>query len=49
MIEHREIRRNVAEAEREALLRMRADGDIDDDVLRKLERELELEEQRGEA
>jgi CPA1 family monovalent cation:H+ antiporter len=49
VIEHREIRRNVAEAEREALLRMRADGDIDDDVLRKLERELDLEEQRGEA
>jgi CPA1 family monovalent cation:H+ antiporter len=49
LIEHGEIRRNVAEAEREALLRMRADGDIDDDVLRKLERELDLEEQRGEA
>ena len=49
VIEHREIRRNVAEAERETLLRMRAAGDIDDDVLRKLERELDLEEQRGEA
>jgi CPA1 family monovalent cation:H+ antiporter len=49
LIEHREIRRNVAEAERDALLRMRADRDIDDDVLRKLEHELDLEEQRGEA
>jgi hypothetical protein len=28
---------------------MRADRDIDDDVLRKLEHELDLEEQRGEA
>lgn len=49
LIEHREIRRNVAEAEREALLRLRTAGDIDDDVLRKIERELDLEEQRGEA
>jgi CPA1 family monovalent cation:H+ antiporter len=49
LIEHREIRRNVAEAEREALLRLRADGEIDDDVLRKLERELDLEEQRAEG
>ena len=49
LIEHREIKRTVADAEREALLRVRADGDIDDDVVRKLERELDLEEQRGEA
>jgi monovalent cation/hydrogen antiporter len=49
LIEHREIRRTVADAEREALFRLRADGEIDDDVLRKLERELDLEEQRGEA
>jgi CPA1 family monovalent cation:H+ antiporter len=49
LIEHREIRRNVIEAEREALLRLRADGAIDDDVLRRLERDLDLEEQRMEA
>jgi CPA1 family monovalent cation:H+ antiporter len=49
LIEHREIRRTVADAEREALFRLRTDGAIDDDVLRKLERELDLEEQRGEA
>ena len=49
LIEHREIRRTVAVAERETLLRLRAEGQIDDDVMRKLERELDLEEQRGEA
>jgi CPA1 family monovalent cation:H+ antiporter len=49
LIEHREIRRNVIESEREALLRLRADGTIDDDVLRRLERDLDLEEQRMEA
>jgi CPA1 family monovalent cation:H+ antiporter len=49
LIEHREIRRTVADAEREALLRLRAVDEIDDDVMRKLERELDLEEQRGET
>jgi CPA1 family monovalent cation:H+ antiporter len=49
LIEHREIRRTVADAEREALLRLRAADEIDDDVMRKLERELDLEEQRGET
>jgi hypothetical protein len=49
MIEHREIRRTVIGSEREALLRLRADGAIDDDVLRTLERELDLEEQRMDA
>src|ERR1700730_16804243 len=42
IIEHREIHRTVIESEREALLRLRADGSIDDDVLRALERELDL-------
>jgi hypothetical protein len=37
------------DAEREALLRLRADGAIDDDVLRALERELDLEERRIDA
>jgi CPA1 family monovalent cation:H+ antiporter len=46
IIEHREIRRTVIDSEREALLRLRAEGAIDDDVLRALERELDLEEHR---
>src|SRR5690348_14801501 len=45
-IEHREIQRTVIDAEREALLRLRAEGTIDDDVLRALERELDLDERR---
>ena len=49
LIEHREIRRTVIDAEREALLRLRAEGAIDDDVLRVLERELDLEERRMDA
>jgi CPA1 family monovalent cation:H+ antiporter len=49
LIEHREIRNTVIDAEREALLRLRAEGAIDDDVLRKLEHELDLEERRMDA
>ena len=49
LIEHREIRRTVIDSEREALLRLRAEGAIDDDVMRSLERELDLEEQRMDA
>ena len=49
VIEHREIGRTVIGAERETLLRLRAEGAIDDDVLRKLERELDIEEQRLDA
>ena len=49
IIEHREIQRTVIDSEREALLRLRAEGAIDDDVLRVLERELDLEERRGDA
>jgi CPA1 family monovalent cation:H+ antiporter len=49
LIEHREIRRTVIDSEREALLRLRADGAIDDDVLRALERELDLEDRRMDA
>jgi CPA1 family monovalent cation:H+ antiporter len=49
IIEHREIQRTVIDAEREALLRLRADDAIDDDVLRKLEHELDLEERRLDA
>jgi monovalent cation/hydrogen antiporter len=49
LIEHREIRRTVIDSEREALLRLRAEGAIDDDVLRTLEQELDLEERRMDA
>jgi len=49
LVEHREIRRTVIDSEREALLRLRAEGAIDDDVLRTLERELDLEERRMDA
>jgi monovalent cation/hydrogen antiporter len=49
LIEHREIRRTVIDAEREALLRLRAEGEVGDEVLRELERELDLEERRMDA
>ena len=49
LIEHREIRRTIIDSEREALLRLRTEGAIDDDVMRSLERELDLEEQRMDA
>jgi Na+/H+ antiporter len=49
IIEHREIQRTVIDSEREALLRLRAEGAIDDDVLRALERELDLDERRIDA
>jgi CPA1 family monovalent cation:H+ antiporter len=49
LIEHRQIRRAVIDAQREALERMRNDGAIDDDVLRTIERDLDLEELRMEA
>jgi CPA1 family monovalent cation:H+ antiporter len=49
LIEHREIRRTVIDSEREALLRLRTEGEISDEVLRTLERELDLEERRMDA
>jgi CPA1 family monovalent cation:H+ antiporter len=49
LIEHREIRRTVLDAEREALLRLRTEGEVSDEVLRDLERELDLEERRMDA
>ena len=49
LIEHREIRRTVIDAERETLLRLRAEGAINAAVLRDLERELDLEERRMDA
>jgi CPA1 family monovalent cation:H+ antiporter len=49
LIEHREIKRTVIDSEREALMRLRAEGEINDNVLRDLERELDLEERRMDA
>jgi CPA1 family monovalent cation:H+ antiporter len=49
LLEHREIRHEVIEAERLAVIHLRDTGEISDDVLRRLERELDLEELRMEA
>jgi Na+/H+ antiporter len=49
LIDHRAIRRDVIDSQREALARLRDAGAIDDDVLRNIERELDLEELRMEA
>jgi len=49
LVEHREIRRTIINAEREVLLRLRAESEISDEVLRDLERELDLEERRMDA
>jgi CPA1 family monovalent cation:H+ antiporter len=40
------LSRELIEAQRSVLIRMRDDGEIDDDVLRTLERELDLEDSR---
>lgn len=49
MLEHRAIRHEVIEAEREAVIALRDRGAISDDVLRRVERDLDLEELRMEA
>jgi CPA1 family monovalent cation:H+ antiporter len=49
LLEHRQIRHEVIEAERLAVIHLRDLGEINDDVLRRLERELDLEELRMEA
>jgi monovalent cation/hydrogen antiporter len=49
LVEHRQIRRDVIDAQRAALADMRDRGAIDDDVLRRIERDLDLEELRMEA
>ena len=49
LLEHRLIRRAVIDAERDALLRLRETGAINDDVWRRIERDLDLEELRMEA
>jgi CPA1 family monovalent cation:H+ antiporter len=40
----RRLRREMLDAEREALIRLRNDGSINDEVLRRLERELDLQQ-----
>jgi Na+/H+ antiporter len=49
VIEHRAIRHAVIEAQRDAILDLREGGEISDDVLRRIERDLDLEELRMEA
>ena len=49
LLEHRRIRGAVVEAEREALLQMFERGAVTDDVFRRVERDLDLEELRMEA
>jgi CPA1 family monovalent cation:H+ antiporter len=49
MLEHREIRRAIIDAERQAVLELFADGALHEEVRRRLERDLDLEELRMEA
>ncbi|HEX5826485.1 MAG TPA: Na+/H+ antiporter [Candidatus Limnocylindrales bacterium] len=49
LLEHRKIRRQVIDAEREAIIRMRDRGELSDEVMRRLERDLDLEELREEG
>jgi CPA1 family monovalent cation:H+ antiporter len=48
-LEHKEIRDAVLDAEREAVIRLRDDGIISDEVLRRIERDLDLEAVRSDA
>lgn len=43
------FRRELIEAEREAVLRLRSEGKIGDEVMRQIERDFDLEESRLEA
>jgi CPA1 family monovalent cation:H+ antiporter len=49
LLEHREMRRKVIDAEREAVIAMRDRGELSDEVMRRLERDLDLEELREDA
>jgi monovalent cation/hydrogen antiporter len=49
LIEHRAIRRAVIDAQRDAVIGLRDRAEISDEVLRRVERELDLEELRMEA
>jgi NhaP-type Na+/H+ or K+/H+ antiporter len=46
-LDHREIRTAVLDAEREAVIRLRDEGVISDDVLHNIERDLDLEALRS--
>jgi CPA1 family monovalent cation:H+ antiporter len=46
---HETIRREVLMAERLAVIQLRERGDISDQALRRLERDIDLEELRGDA
>jgi NhaP-type Na+/H+ or K+/H+ antiporter len=49
LLEHSVIRRKVIDAEREAVIEMRDRGELSDEVMRRLERDLDLEELREDA
>ena len=49
LLEHQQIRHAVIEVQRQALIEMRDRGEIGDEVLRSIERDLDLEELRMEA
>jgi CPA1 family monovalent cation:H+ antiporter len=49
LLEHRLIRRAVIDAERDAVIRLRDEGQLSDEAMRRLERDLDLEELRLEA
>ena len=49
LLDHLEIRNAVLFSEREAIIRLRDDGVISDDVLRRVERDLDLEAVRSGA
>ena len=49
LLEHRIIRRKVIDAERDAVIRLRDEGRVSDEAMRRLERDLDLEELRLEA
>ena len=48
-LDHRAIRNSVLVAQREAVIRLRDDGVINDDTLRTIERDLDLEALRAGA
>ncbi len=45
-VNYQRLRRELLEAERQAVRRLRRDGYIDDDVMRRVQRDLDLEDQR---
>jgi Na+/H+ antiporter len=49
LVEHKLIRQGVIQAERDAVIALRDEGVINDEVLRRVERDLDLEELRMEA